>query len=472
MSRLWPMKKGTYSISSRFAGRINPVTGRPESHSGTDFAARDGTPFYACAGGTVQYIGPASGYGQWLVIDHPSSEGGGCTEYGHMWNAYATGLKPGDRVTAGQLIGYVGSNGQSTGPHLHLTVWEAGHGGRRIDPETWLAGAPHPGESASPPPPAPPAAGGGPLFGVDVSEHQDGMSLRQAKAEGMEYAIIRTTDGTYRDRTYRSHLDDAESAGMLTAAYHYLRNPAEGTTVRQQVDASLSVMGDAKRPMWIDVETDAGLHVDHIRECKRLFEAAGVRVVGVYSYVPYWENRVSPAEPDSHEFGAFWVAAYGANRKGSPRELYPGNGHRQWDYPLGNQKPAIWQYGSNAGVAGFHVDINAFRGTRTQLEALFTGRPTGEDWFDMATEADLRRIVREEVATFCAPIGHDVKRVAVQMGMDGDDAGFGKVPGWIQGGYRSFYDLLSAVGAAVGVTRTKDTLPELPAAPRNPKLKG
>ena len=68
-----------------------------------------------------------------------------------------------------------------------------------------------------------------------------------------------------------------------------------------------------------------------------------------------------------------WVAAYGDNPHGAPRLLYGGNSHPQWDYPLGNQKPAIWQFGSNARVAGYDVDINAYRGTRAELEHLFTG---------------------------------------------------------------------------------------------------
>ena len=151
--RYWPLKRDQIRITSRFAGRINPVTGRAETHSGTDFGAPDGTPFYACQSGTVQYIGEARGYGQWIVIDSDDSEGSGCFEYGHMWNAYSTGLKVGDKVKAGQVIGYVGSNGQSTGPHLHLTVWERGYGGKRIDPETKLAGAAYVGEKTSPKPP-------------------------------------------------------------------------------------------------------------------------------------------------------------------------------------------------------------------------------------------------------------------------------------------------------------------------------
>lgn len=149
-NRCWPLPKDKIRITSRFAGRINPVTGRKETHSGTDFGAPDGTPFYAVADGTVQYIGAASGYGQWIVIDHPASVGGGCSEYGHMWNAFATNLKVGSKVRKGQLIGYVGSNGQSTGPHLHLTIWEYGYGGRRVDPETWLTGADYPGATKAP----------------------------------------------------------------------------------------------------------------------------------------------------------------------------------------------------------------------------------------------------------------------------------------------------------------------------------
>lgn len=377
-NRQWPLGRN-FKLTSGFGPRWGT------HHSGIDIGAPDGTPFYACADGTVQYIGAASGYGQWIVIDHPAAVGGGCTEYGHMWNAFSTGLKIGDKVRKGQLIGYVGSNGQSTGPHLHLTVWERGYGGRRIDPEAWLAGAPYPEDKTKAEAPRSET-----LFGVDVSEHQDGMSLVRAAQEGIKFAILRTTDGTYKDRCYRSHFDDAKTADLPCTAYHYLRNPSEGTTIAQQVQASIEVMGERRLPMWIDVETEAGLHVDHIRECKNLFEAAGVPVIGAYSYVPYWEGRISPREPDSHEFGAFWVAAYGTNPVGSPAETYPGDSHKQWDYPLGNQKPALWQFGSQATVAGHKVDINAFRGSHDQLCALFKTKKTLEK--DSSMEKVLREI--------------------------------------------------------------------------------
>lgn len=147
MTRVYPMAPGTYSISSGFGNRAGGF------HAGLDFAASDGTKFYACQSGTVQYIGRADGYGQWIVIDSDDSEGAGCVEYGHMWDAFATGLKVGSKVKAGQHIGYVGSNGQSSGPHLHISVWPRGYGdGSKIDPAGWLKGA---GNPVAPPAPTP-----------------------------------------------------------------------------------------------------------------------------------------------------------------------------------------------------------------------------------------------------------------------------------------------------------------------------
>ncbi|AOT25138.1 lysin A [Mycobacterium phage Terror] len=148
--RFFPMRDGSYTLSSGFGARWGT------QHRGLDFAAKDGTPIYAAQAGTVAYIGPADGFGQWIVIDHPAAAGAGTTVYGHMWNAFATGLRAGDRVAAGQLIAYVGANGQSTGPHLHFevhpTVWRQGS---QIDPLPWLRGARNPGDAPAPATPAP-----------------------------------------------------------------------------------------------------------------------------------------------------------------------------------------------------------------------------------------------------------------------------------------------------------------------------
>lgn len=384
-----PMRQGTYTVSSGYGPRWGTF------HAGLDFAAPIGTPIYAAADGVVvegkeRYN--VSGFGSWIWLDCQDSVGKDFI-YGHVKHDGIL-VKAGDRVRAGQQIGVVGNEGQSTGPHCHFEVWGSPGrlGGAHQDPAPYLAGAAQPGEAVA----RPVGKQGGTLHGVDLSEHQDGMSLKRAASEGIDFAIIRTTDGTYKDRCYRSHLEDAESAGLVTAAYHYLRNPSEGTTVAQQVQASLEVMGDKKRPVWIDVETPAGLHVDHIRQCKREFEKRGVRVIGCYSYVPYWEGNIAPHEPDSHEFGAFWVAAYGQNPHGRPRDIYPGNRHQQWDYPLGNQKPALWQYGSNAQVAGYSVDINAYRGSRAQLRALFSGQAVPDE---EPSEEEMNKLYRQ-ITTF------------------------------------------------------------------------
>lgn len=396
-----PVEAGFY-VTSGFGPREGG-----EFHYGTDFGCDGGSGnhlVFAIRSGTVQYAGPASGFGEWVTIDHPADVGGGYSVYGHVIPEVA----PGQWVREGQRIARINPDPATNGgfpPHLHLEfhrfMW-APPGPDRVNPMSILVGAPYPDSEASAA-----TASSDPLFGVDVSEHQDGMSLQQAAREGISFAIIRTTDGTYRDRCYRSHLEDAEAAGMLTAAYHYLRNPSEGTSVQEQVDASIAVMGDAIRPMWLDVETEVGLSVEHIRTAKQCFEAAGVRVCGVYSYVPYWERRITEGEPDSGEFGALWVAAYGQNRQGDPSLIYPGNAHPQWDYPLGNQKPRIWQYGSNALVAGFAVDINAFRGTRDELRAIFYGgatppnQPTKEDFLMALTDAEQRELLQltRDIAT-------------------------------------------------------------------------
>lgn len=373
--RCWPLPKDKIRITSRFAGRINPVTGRRESHSGTDFAAPDGAPFHAVADGTVTHIGPASGYGQWIVIDHPAHVGGGCSEYGHMWDAFATGLKVGDKVRKGQVIGYVGSNGQSTGPHLHLTIWEYGYGGRRVDPETWLAGADYPGGGSSKI-----TAPAGTIFGIDISDHQNGLALARAKADGMKFVILRLCDGTYVDKAFKSHLADAERNGLLMSTYWYLRAPSEGTSIAQQVDVIDQQLGGRKDlGVWIDVESvgrsgEKLLTKADVWAAKRELESRGYHVPGIYSGAWYWE-RMPGGEPSMDGLGHLWVSNYGRNRKGAPATTYVadgGDGHRGWSYPLGDRKPDLLQFGSEGTVAGWHpVDVNAFRGSLEELAKIF-----------------------------------------------------------------------------------------------------
>lgn len=221
------------------------------------------------------------------------------------------------------------------------------------------------------------------IFGVDVSEFQDGMSLAQAKNEGIDFAIIRLCDGTYRDRVFASHLADAEAAGLIVSTYFYLRAPSEGSTIAQQVDVIDSQMG-ARRDLgvWIDVESISRsgaklLTGADVWEAKRELERRGYHVPGIYSGPWYWE-QMPGGEPSMDGLGALWMSSYGTNPRAPYRDAYPGDNAGRWAYPLGNRMPDILQYGSEGLVCGRPVDVNAFRGSLDELRAIFYGGMTAE----------------------------------------------------------------------------------------------
>ena len=105
-------------LSSPFGMRKHPIDGFNKMHRGTDFAAPTGTPIMASGAGTIKKAGWCGGGGNCVVIRHNSTYE---TIYAHM-SKFAKGIKKGVRVAQGQTIGYVGSTGKSTGPHLHYEV--------------------------------------------------------------------------------------------------------------------------------------------------------------------------------------------------------------------------------------------------------------------------------------------------------------------------------------------------------------
>ena len=113
-------------IASGFGYRIDPVYKTVKLHPGLDFAAPAGTPIYATANGTVEFAGNrGDGYGNNVIINHGY---GYKTLFGHMFKIKA---RTGQRVTRGEVIGWVGSTGKSTGPHCHYEVIKNGN---KIDP--------------------------------------------------------------------------------------------------------------------------------------------------------------------------------------------------------------------------------------------------------------------------------------------------------------------------------------------------
>jgi len=134
---VFPVPADTWVLTSEYGPRVHPISGENSFHTGTDFAAPDGTPILAVADGTVTVAEFSGGYGGLIVIEHTLNGQTVATAYGHMWE---TGIhvQPGDTVTAGQHIGDIGSSGNSTGPHLHFEVRTGGTDGEHTDPAAWL----------------------------------------------------------------------------------------------------------------------------------------------------------------------------------------------------------------------------------------------------------------------------------------------------------------------------------------------
>jgi murein DD-endopeptidase MepM/ murein hydrolase activator NlpD len=114
-------------LRSGFGMRKHPILGFVRAHTGVDWAAPNGTPIYASGNGTIEEVGPKNGYGKYVRIRHAN---GYETAYGHM-SAFARNMAAGTHVHQGQVIGYVGSTGLATGPHLHYEILI---NGRFVDP--------------------------------------------------------------------------------------------------------------------------------------------------------------------------------------------------------------------------------------------------------------------------------------------------------------------------------------------------
>lgn len=129
----WPVNTKFNNITSKFGYRTHPVTGVYKLHTGVDIASSGikGTSIYAAKGGTVLKAGYNTGYGNYVVIDHG---GGYATLYGH---ASTLTVSVGQTVSKGDVIGYVGSTGYSTGPHLHFEIIK---NGEYTNPLTYFSG--------------------------------------------------------------------------------------------------------------------------------------------------------------------------------------------------------------------------------------------------------------------------------------------------------------------------------------------
>ncbi len=130
-----PLRKplrGDLQMTSTFGYRTDPFLGRPALHSGVDLREEWGTPVHVTAAGVVTVAGPTGGYGNMVEVDHG---GGLSTRYGHL---SSIAVSPGQQLSAGAMLGRVGSTGRSTGPHLH---YEVRVDGEAVDPSRFLRAA-------------------------------------------------------------------------------------------------------------------------------------------------------------------------------------------------------------------------------------------------------------------------------------------------------------------------------------------
>jgi murein DD-endopeptidase MepM/ murein hydrolase activator NlpD len=133
-----PVPAGRSTITDGFGWREDPFTGERRFHYGTDLAGADGTALLAAADGIVSQVSNGGGFGNLIVLTHTVDGQLVTTGYGHMWDD-GVYVREGQRVQAGQLIGAMGSNGYSTGSHMHFEVHLGPWSSPAVDALPWLA---------------------------------------------------------------------------------------------------------------------------------------------------------------------------------------------------------------------------------------------------------------------------------------------------------------------------------------------
>jgi GH25 family lysozyme M1 (1,4-beta-N-acetylmuramidase) len=228
-----------------------------------------------------------------------------------------------------------------------------------------------------------------PIWGVDISAFQEGIDLAQVAREGYEFCVVKASEGPYGDGTftlnplYGTQIDDAQRAGMLTGAYHFLVE----TPAAAQVDLFLNTVGEVSgKLIMVDYEaypepfqflspTMATLEA-FVTELRNRI---GDHPILVYAGQGYWESP-PPNGSIRHLNVTTWDAFYPlGSQAGLGSVLYEQIKDLGWGERWGEQEPKFWQFSANGMVAGMEIDVNAFSGTREELYALAVAEsPDGE----------------------------------------------------------------------------------------------
>lgn len=271
------------------------------------------------------------------------------------------------------------------------------------------------------------------LYGVDISNHQNGISCKQIAREGFRFCIIKATEGTWKDPIFRSHLNDAQSTDMHVAAYVYVRQETSPVAHAQALHEQLA--GDTSVPVALDIEHNSGSSVAHWKAIRDAIEARGYRVILTYLPEWYWQQV---GRPNLTGLPSLWSSRYPSTVSNFASVLFSSAGTRGWQ-AYGGLDVAVWQFTDRALVAGRKIDANAFRGTEAQLTTLFTGRDSEEE-LTMSQVEDIKKHITDEanktrkfIEVYLGPNVQDTKDIRQQItgGRDsipGDIAA--SYPGW------------------------------------------
>lgn len=209
------------------------------------------------------------------------------------------------------------------------------------------------------------------IWGYDVSHYQPNFDHARARREGFEFAILKATEGSsFVDNRFRRHLDAARGAGMLVAAYHYVRGSSSAAA--QAAHIGRIVPRDV--PVILDVEAGGG-GIGLTRDLNARLNAMGYRTPLLYLPKWYWEQI---GRPDMRGLPHLWYSRYASKQGGYATDIY--NRSAGWFAQhwagYGGLPVEILQFSDQSTIAGnTPTDANAYRGTREQLAALLYGGP-------------------------------------------------------------------------------------------------
>ena len=407
--KYWPLERG-HTITSRFGNRAGGF------HWGVDFGREGGSggmAVYAVQGGTVTHVGPASGFGQWVVLDHPTADGSGTTVYGHV----IPEVRYGQRVEAGQRIARINPDSNTNGgvaPHLHLEwhrwVWVQ-PGPDRLDPLQKLEGALYPGEA--PPKPAPVPAGG---LTAEVLSQAMGGSLPIERYRQLLPGFVNAMLAAQCTTVERAAMWCAQ-IGHESAGLRYMEEIASGAAYNGRADLGNTHPGDGPRFKGSGPIQLTGRH--NFRKFSEWCHGQGW-----VDSARYFEDRpqLVREDPKWGFLAATWywvVARPNINTMADARDL------------VGVTR-AI-----NGGTNGL-ADRQLRYKRCLELGSALLPKAGG----DAPMSAQEVQEIKDYIAAFCGPIGADVKDNRQQL-TGGRDAG--EYPGWEQLGGRTLVDAVAQV---------------------------